>query len=61
MTAITISAGFDEGGPDSLVSRMMEQTEAAIESADAILFLMDVRAGLTPIDRQFAEIVRRTG
>src|SRR6476660_9181265 len=29
------TAGFDEGGPDSLISRMMEQTEAAIESADA--------------------------
>ena len=55
------TAGFDEGGPDSLVSRMMEQTEAAIESADAILFLMDVRAGLTPIDRQFADVVRRAG
>src|SRR3954449_12027214 len=55
------TAGFDEGGPDSLVSRMMEQTEAAIESADAILFLMDVRSGLTPIDRQFADVVRRTG
>src|ERR1044072_7923501 len=50
------TAGFDEGAPDSLVSRMMEQTEAAIDSADAILFLMDVRAGLTPIDRQLAEI-----
>ncbi len=55
------TAGFDEGGPDSLVSRMMEQTEAAIESADAVLFLMDVRSGLTPIDRQFADVVRRAG
>jgi GTP-binding protein len=55
------TAGFDEGAPDSLIGRMMEQTEAAIAGADAVLFLMDVRAGLTPIDRQFAEIVRRTG
>ena len=55
------TAGFDEGGPDSLVSRMMEQTSAAIESADAVLFLMDVRSGLTPIDRQFADVVRRAG
>jgi GTP-binding protein len=55
------TAGFDEGAPDSLVSRMMEQTAAAIESADAILFLMDVRAGLMPIDRQFADVVRRAG
>jgi len=55
------TAGFDEGGPDSLVGRMMEQTAAAIEGADAVLFLMDVRSGLTPIDRQFAGVVRRTG
>jgi GTPase len=55
------TAGFDEGGPDSLVSRMMEQTSAAIESADAVLFLMDVRSGLTPIDRAFADIVRKSG
>ncbi len=39
----------------------MEQTAAAIESADAVLFLMDVRSGLTPIDRQFADVVRRAG
>ncbi len=55
------TAGFDEGAPDSLIGRMMEQTAAAIESADAVLFLMDVRSGLTPIDRQFADVVRRTG
>jgi GTP-binding protein len=55
------TAGFDEGTPDSLVGRMMEQTAAAIEGADAVLFLMDVRSGLTPIDRQFADVVRRTG
>ena len=55
------TAGFDEGAPDSLIGRMMEQTAAAIENADAVLFLMDVRSGLTPIDRQFADVVRRTG
>src|SRR5437762_392064 len=55
------TAGFDQGSPDSLVGRMMEQTAAAIESADAVLFLMDVRAGLTPIDRTFADMVRRAG
>ncbi|MEA2877870.1 MAG: GTPase [Hyphomicrobiales bacterium] len=55
------TAGFDEGTPDSLIGRMMEQTAAAIEGADAVLFLMDVRSGLTPIDRQFADVVRRTG
>ena len=53
------TAGFDEAAPGSLIGRMMVQTSAAIESADAILFLIDARAGLTPIDRAFADLVRR--
>ena len=53
------TAGFDEAAPDSLTGRMMAQTSAAIESADAVLFLIDARAGLTPIDRAFADLVRR--
>src|SRR6476619_6277324 len=40
---------------------MVAQTEVAIEAADAVLFLIDVRTGLTPIDRAFADIVRRAG
>jgi GTPase len=55
------TAGFDEAAPDSLTGRMMAQTSAAIEGADAILFLIDARAGLTPIDRAFADLVRRAG
>jgi GTP-binding protein len=53
------TAGFDEAARDSLIGRMMVQTSAAIEGADAILFLIDARAGLTPIDRAFADLVRR--
>jgi GTP-binding protein len=55
------TAGFDEAAPDSLTARMMTQTETAIGDADAVLFLIDVRSGLTPIDRAFADIVRRAG
>jgi GTP-binding protein len=40
---------------------MMAQTELAIGGADAVLFLIDVRSGLTPIDRAFADVVRRAG
>src|SRR5436305_13102842 len=40
---------------------MVAQAELAIESADAVAFLMDARAGLTPIDRAFADIVRKSG
>ncbi|HEU0083307.1 MAG TPA: ribosome biogenesis GTPase Der, partial [Bradyrhizobium sp.] len=39
--------------------RMQEQTEAAIASADALMFVIDARAGLTPNDRSFADVARR--
>jgi GTP-binding protein len=38
---------------------MQEQTEAAIKSADALMFVVDARAGLTPTDRAFADLARR--
>jgi GTP-binding protein len=38
---------------------MQEQTEAAIASADALMFVIDARAGLTPNDRSFADFARR--
>ncbi|HEY0330712.1 MAG TPA: ribosome biogenesis GTPase Der [Rhodopseudomonas sp.] len=53
------TAGLDEGAKGSLVARMQEQTEAAIALADALLFVIDARAGLTPNDRAFADFARR--
>jgi GTP-binding protein len=55
------TAGLAEAAPESLAGRMQEQTEAAIASADAILFVVDARAGTTPTDRAFADLVRRSG
>src|SRR4029077_10403347 len=49
------TAGLGEGGKGSLTARMQEQTEPAIKSADALMFLIDARAGLTPADRAFAD------
>jgi GTPase len=55
------TAGFEEAGPQTLSGRMRAQTEAALASADAVLFLIDARAGLLPADRAFADVVRRAG
>jgi GTP-binding protein len=55
------TAGLEEGDSASLSGRMRAQTEAAIEQADAVFFLIDARAGLTPDDRFFANLVRRAG
>ncbi len=53
------TAGLDEGAKGSLTARMQEQTEAAIGLSDALMFVIDARAGLTPTDRAFADFVRR--
>jgi GTP-binding protein len=53
------TAGLDDGAKGSLTARMREQTAAAIDAADALMFIVDVRAGLTPQDRAFADLVRR--
>jgi GTPase len=53
------TAGLDEGAKGSLTARMQEQTETAIALADALMFVIDARAGLTPNDRAFADFARR--
>ncbi|KAA5602902.1 ribosome biogenesis GTPase Der [Blastochloris sulfoviridis] len=58
---IVDTAGLEEAATASLEGRMRAQTEAAIRDADAILFVIDARAGLTPTDRAFADLVRRAG
>lgn len=55
------TAGLDEVDAASLEGRMRAQTDAAIRASDVVLFLVDARAGITPLDRHFAELVRRTG
>jgi GTPase len=55
------TAGLEEAARESLTARMQAQTEAAIAAADAVLFLVDGRAGTTPTDRAFANLVHRSG
>ncbi|HVK81194.1 MAG TPA: ribosome biogenesis GTPase Der, partial [Verrucomicrobiae bacterium] len=53
------TAGFEDITDASLESRMREQTETAIREADVILFLVDARAGVLPLDESFAALLRR--
>ena len=59
--AIVDTAGLEEGDPETLAGRMRAQTEAALIDCDAILFVVDARAGLTAADQHFAQAVRRAG
>jgi GTP-binding protein len=54
------TAGLEEADAESLEGRMRAQTLLAVEDADVVLFLVDARAGVTPTDKAFAEIVRRS-
>ncbi len=55
------TAGLEEAKEDTLLGRMRAQTEAALIDADAVFFVIDARAGVTPADRHFADLVRRAG
>jgi GTPase len=55
------TAGLEEADEGVLSARMREQTEVAIAEADAILFVIDARIGLTPSDSHFAQLARRSG
>ena len=51
--------GFEDVHDTSLEARMRQQTEQAIKEADVSLFVVDARAGVTPLDERFAELLRR--
>ncbi len=55
------TAGLEEAAADSLEGRMRAQTQAAIDEADLTLFVVDAKTGLTPLDKTFGELLRRSG
>jgi GTP-binding protein len=55
------TAGLEESAPDSLFGRMRASSEAAVASADLVVFVVDARSGITPADSHFAAWLRRQG
>ncbi|MBO3761162.1 ribosome biogenesis GTPase Der [Ciceribacter sp. L1K23] len=58
---IVDTPGLEKAAPDTLQGRMRAQTELAIDEADLTLFVIDAKAGLTPVDREMGEMIRRKG
>lgn len=52
------TAGWEDDDPASLPGRMRAQTEVSLQGATAALFVIDARAGLTPLDREIAAWLR---
>lgn len=55
------TAGFEEAASGSIAHRMTKQTLAAISEAEAILFLIDARAGITAGEQIIAQTLRKSG
>ena len=54
------TGGMDPESRDPLLQQMKSQAEIAMETADVILFLTDGKQGVTPADRDVAEMLRRS-
>ncbi len=57
---IIIDTGGITGGEVGIDGHMAEQSKAAVEEADIVLFLVDARAGLTSVDESLARELRTT-
>lgn len=55
------TGGIEPETSDRMLKFMREQAEIAIETADVILFLVDVRQGLMDADYKVADMLRRSG
>ena len=54
------TGGIEPDSKDVILSQMREQAQIAIDTADVILFLTDVRQGLTDADGKVADLLRRS-
>jgi GTPase len=52
------TAGYEDEDPETLPGRMRAQTIAAVRKADAALFLIDARVGVTPLDEEIGRWLR---
>lgn len=53
------TGGFEDARGETLAARVQAQTTRALDEADTALFVIDARAGITPLDRMLADILRR--
>ena len=53
------TGGFEPVSKDRIFVQMREQCQLAMDEADAVLFMMDGKEGLTPSDREIVDILRK--
>lgn len=58
--AVVDTGGMVPGTDEDVSESVFEQAELAIDEADVIVFMVDSRAGITPVDEEIADLLRRT-
>lgn len=53
------TGGYIKGSDDIFEGEIRKQVELAIDEADAIVFLVDVEEGITPMDEEVAKLLRK--
>lgn len=56
---LLVDTGGLSGAPESLDAAMADQTLRAVREADLVIFMVDGRAGLLPVDEEIAVVLRR--
>lgn len=60
MFTLIDTGGIEPESSDIILSQMREQAQTAIDTADVILFITDVRQGLVDADSKVADMLRRS-
>jgi GTP-binding protein len=55
------TGGFEPLATDGIMHRMARQTEQAMDEADSVIFVVDGRTGITPLDKEIANRLRTSG
>ncbi|HEY8686903.1 MAG TPA: ribosome biogenesis GTPase Der [Chloroflexota bacterium] len=58
--AVVDTGGMIPGVEEDISESVFEQAQLAIQEADAIVFVLDSRTGITPVDQEISELLRRT-
>lgn len=58
--AVVDTGGMIPGTDEDISESVFEQAQLAIDEADVILFVLDARTGVTPVDSDIADLLRRT-
>ncbi|GAC1465671.1 MAG: ribosome biogenesis GTPase Der [Chloroflexota bacterium] len=58
--SVVDTGGIVPGGDEDVHASIYEQAQLAIDEADVIVFMVDLKSGVTPVDMEIADMLRRT-